>query len=212
MVSAYLGRAWTVENAVHLTVADAQTNVRIAPVAYRDESFRLPLYYGYRVAWLPDAGRGFALEAEFIHLKMFARTERLAHVQGVWHGAPIDADQPLGSIVQRLAMSHGLNFVLANLAFRRELRHGLVGVVKAGAGPTVAHVETTLEGTSHDRYARGGLGAQVGGGIEATLVRQLIMLAEYKFTWASPTLDIGRGTAAVPARNHQVVAGIGYRF
>ena len=212
MAGAFLGHAWTIDSSVHLTITNPLTDVTIAPVAYRGESFRAPLYYGYRIAWIPDAGRGLALEAEFIHMKVFARTDRSARVQGVWRGVPVDRTLPVDSVFQRLAMSHGLNFILANLVIRRNVRPRLVATARIGAGPTVPHVETTYDGVSHDRYADGGIGAQAGGGVEAALTGRLVALAEYKFTWASPAIIVGSGEANVPARSHHAVGGLGWRF
>jgi hypothetical protein len=189
-----------------------QTDLDITPVEYAADSLQSPPYYGYRVSWTPGANRPIALEVEFIHMKVFARTDRRARVHGTWHGRPVDGESLVGAVVQRLAMSHGLNFVLANVALRRDVGKGLRAVVRAGAGPTVPHVETTIDGLSRDQYASGGLGAQAAGGVEATLVTHVLVLAEYKFTWASPTIDVASGRATIPARTHHVVAGLAYRF
>ena len=116
-------------------------------------------------------------------------------------------------------MSHGLNFIFANVALRQELgpvdsqgTHRFVVVARAGAGPTVPHAESAVEHVNRDQYQAGGLGTQVAGGLEATVWRRLAVLGEYKFTWTSPELDVAGGQATVPARSHHVVAGLAYRF
>lgn len=211
-LAAFLGNAWTQASGVHLVVPQLQTDLEIAPVEYRSESFQSPVYYGGRVSWMPRAASPLAVEGEFIHLKVFAETDHPARVQGIWHGVAVNAVMPAGSVVQRLAMSHGLNFVLANVAYRHDIRTRLLAVVRAGIGATVPHVETTLEGFRHDHYAIGGLAAQIAGGAEAELVSHLHLIAEYKFTWTSPIIDVASGAATVPARSHHVVAGVAYRF
>lgn len=210
--SAFLGNAWTRASAVHLAIPELQTDLHIAPVKYRSESFQSPVYYGGRASWTPRATSPLAVEAEFIHMKVFADTDHLARTRGIWHGMSVDDEMPVGSIVQRLAMSHGLNFVLANVAFRHDIRTHLLAVVRTGVGTTVPHVETTLDGFSKDHYARGGLAGQIAGGVEAELAPHLHAIAEYKFTWSSPTIDVASGTATVPARSQHLVAGVAYQF
>jgi len=211
-LGAFLGNAWTRASTIHLVVPQLQTNLEIAPVEYRSESFQSPVYYGGRASWTPRATSHLAVEAEFIHTKVFAHTDYLARARGIWHGSAVDDKVPVGSVVQRLAMSHGLNFVLANIAFHHDIREHLLAVVRTGVGATVPHVETTLDGFNQDHYAGGGLAGQIAGGVEVELIAHLHAVAEYKFTWSSPTIDVASGTATVPARSHHLVAGVAYRF
>ena len=220
IASAYLGHVWTRSSTVTLALPDRQTAVEIAGVEYRSESLTSPQYYGYRVTWVPGGHRWIGVEAEVIHAKVFAEVDRSVRIQGTLRGAEVDASVLLSSVVQRLAMSHGLNFIFVNVALRRELgpvdSRGVarfVIVVRAGAGPTVAHAESTIDHVANrDEYQSGGLGTQVAGGIEATVWRRLAVLGEYKFTWASPQIDVAGGQATIPSRSHHVVGGLAYRF
>ena len=219
MASAFLGHVWTRSSTVTLTLPERQTAVEILGVDYRAESLESPQYYGYRVAWVPDRHRWIGVEVEVVHAKVFAEADRSVQFLGTLRGAEIDESRPLSSVVQRLAMSHGLNFIFANVALRRELGpvdsqglHRLVVVARAGAGPTVPHAESAVEHVNREEYQAGGLGAQVAGGVEAIVWRRLAILGEYKFAWATPTLDVAGGQATVPARSHHLVAGLGYRF
>ena len=219
MVGAFLGHAWTLSSNVTLALPDQQTRLEIAGVEYRGESFRSPQYYGVRGTWIPAAHRWISIEGEWIHAKVFSETSRVVHAQGTLRGAPIDASMTLRSIVQRLAMSHGLNFILANIALRRELgaadsqgHHRLVAVVRAGAGPTMPHAESTIDFVGRDQYEGGGLGVQAGGGLEIAVWRGLGVLGEYKFTWATPEIDVAGGQATIPARSHHLVFGLTYGF
>jgi hypothetical protein len=218
IASAFLGHLWTRSSTVVLTLPDQQTALEIAGVEYRAESLKSPPYYGYRVTWVPDAHRWIGIEVEVIHAKVLAE-DRAVRMRGTRRGAGIDASLPLSSVVQRLAMSHGLNFIFANVALRRELGPAdaqgvprFVAVVRAGAGPTVPHTESTVEHVNRDQYQTGGLGTQVAGGFEAAVWPRLAVLGEYKFTWASPRLDVAGGQAIVPARSHHVIGGLAYRF
>ena len=219
MASAYLGHVWTRSSTVTLALPDQQTALEIGGVEYRAESLTSPQYYGYRVTWISDAHPWIGVEAELIHAKVYAEADRQVRFTGTLGGAAIDATMPLSSVVQRLAMSHGLNFIFANVVLRREFgpvdaagRRRFTLVARVGAGPTVAHAETTVENVNRDQYESGGLGAQVAGGFEATIWKGLAILGEYKFTRATPQLELVGGTITVPARSHQVVGGLGYRF
>ncbi|MBI4886380.1 MAG: hypothetical protein HY824_04765, partial [Acidobacteria bacterium] len=126
---------------------------------------------------------------------------------------------PLSSVVQRLAMSHGLNFLLANVIVRREFGPAGAGgtrriavVARAGAGPTVPHAESTIDEAARNQYESGGIGAQAGGGVEIALWRGVGLLGEYKFTWATPEINVPGGQATIPARSHHVAFGLACRF
>jgi hypothetical protein len=219
VASAFLGHPWTRSSTVVLALPDRQTAIEIDGVQYRGESFRSPQYYGYRITWIPDARRWLGIEGEVIHAKVFAQAGRLVRIRGTLGGAAVDASLPMSSIVQRLAMSHGLNFIFANVALRRELgpvdaqgASRLVVVVRAGAGPTVPHAESTVDHVNRDQYESGGLGAQAAGGLEMTLWRGLGVIGEYKFTWVTPQIDVAGGQATVPARSHHLVGGLTVRF
>ena len=211
IVGAFLGHAWTLASNVTLTLPERQISLEIAGVEYRGESFRSPQYYGVRVAWIPVSRRWISIEGEFIHAKVFSETSRVVSARGTLRGVPIDASLPLSSIVQRLAMSHGLNFMLANVALRRDLGR-VVGVVRAGAGPMLPHAESTIDFVAREQYQSGGVGTQVGGGLEVALWRGLGMQGEYKFTWTSPEIDVAGGTATIPAHSHHLVFGVMYEF
>jgi hypothetical protein len=219
IASAYLGHAWTRSSTVTLALPARQTALEIAGVEYRAESLTSPQYYGYRLTWVPDGHRWIGIEAEVIHAKVYAEADRQVRFRGTLNGADIDAILPLSSVVQRLAMSHGLNFIFANVVLRRELgpvdaagTPRFVLVARVGAGPTVAHAETTIENVNRDQYESGGLGTQVAGGFEATVWKRLAMIGEYKFTRATPQLDVAGGTITVPSRGHHLVGGLAYRF
>ncbi len=219
IASAYLGHVWTRSSTVTLTLPDQQTAIEIAGVQYRAESLTSPQYYGYRIAWVPDQHRWIGIEAELIHAKVFAEVDRSVRMRGTLRGADIDASLPLSTVVQGLAMSHGENFILANVALRKELgpldSRGVprfVLVVRGGGGPMIVHAESTVENVSRLQYESGGLGTQVAGGFEAAVWRRLTVLAEYKLTWASPRVDVAGGEAKIPTLGHHVVGGLVYRF
>ena len=74
------------------------------------------------------------------------------------------------------------------------------------------HAESNLGNVTMEQYEGGGLGVQVGGGIEVSLGHGVGALGEYKFTDASPTIDVAGGTAKIPSRTHHLVFGVLFRF
>lgn len=216
-VSGFLGAAHTQSSTIDLSIPNTQ--VRLFDAEYRGESFRSPQWYAVRGTWIPRAHRWLGIEGEWIHAKVYAEVDSNVRAQGTLRGVPIDAVVPLSSVVKRLSMSHGLNFILANVSARRGFGpadangvHRLVGVVRAGIGPTMPHAESHIGDVTQEQYESGGLGTQVGGGVELALWRRIGALGEYKFTWASPEIDVPGGHAKIPSRTHHVAFGIAYRF
>jgi len=219
IVSAFGGVAHTQSSTMDLSLPSPGTHLTLTDVEYRGESFQSPQYYGVRGTWIPKGHRWFGIEGEWIHAKVYADVERNVHALGTLRGVPIDATIPLSSIVNRVSMSHGLNFILANVSARHGFgpmdatgAHRLVGVVRAGAGPTLPHAESQIDNVYFEQYEGGGLGVQIGGGIEFSFWRGLGAIGEYKFTWASPDIDVAGGQATIPSRTHHFAFGIQYRF
>lgn len=217
MLSGFLGAARTQSSTIDLSLPGQGTQLQLEGAEYRGESFQSPQYYGVRLT--RTVGPWLGIEGEFIHAKVFAEVERDVRATGTRHGAPLSADVRLSSVVQRLSMSHGLNFMLVNVAARRGFgpttgsgTHRVVGVVRAGAGPTMPHAESHIDDVTMEQYEGGGLGVQVGAGIEVLLGHRVGALGEYKFTAASPEIDVPGGTATIPARTHHVVFGVLVRF
>jgi opacity protein-like surface antigen len=219
VLSGFLGAAKTQSSTIDLSLPAQGTQLQLAGVEYRGESFRSPQYYGVRATKIFAAHQWLGIEGEWIHAKVYAQVDRDVRATGTRYGAPISADVRLSSVVQRLSMSHGLNFILVNVAARRGFSptnasgvHRIVGVVRAGAGPTMPHAESHLDNVTMQQYEGGGLGVQVGGGIEIALGHGVGALGEYKFTNASPEIDVPGGTATIPSRTHHFVFGVMYVF
>ena len=218
MLSAYLGAARTQPSTARLDQPAQQTSLEFIDLHYRGESSRPRRYYGYRIAWIPRSRHWMAIEAEHVHAKVFAETEDIGRLRGTLHAVPIDTSQKVSLVVQELSMSHGLNFIFGNFVMRREFgaRHGAgrraTAAIRIGAGPTVPHAESTINGVSRQQYEYGGIGAQVGAGVEVAVWRGVHVLGEYKFTGTTARISVDDGEAVIPARSHHGVAGVAVRF
>ncbi|PYR53456.1 MAG: hypothetical protein DMF91_28290 [Acidobacteria bacterium] len=142
-VGVYLGIPHTLSSPLRLQ-RPPDTDVVFASVAYEGEPFTFPLYYGYRAGYFSH--RHLGIEAEVIHLKVFADPSEVVRRDGRLGGRMVMDAAPLGDVVQRFAISHGLNLVLVNAVVRAPVRRRssesrISWVARAGAGPTVPHAE-----------------------------------------------------------------------
>ena len=191
MIGAYLGGASTRPSSITLATSDTERRV-FEQVTFRSESFEPPVYYGYRVGY--RLGRtGVFVEAELIHLKVIADQASLA--------AP----------VQHFAMSHGMNFILANVVWMppagdRERRLNVVA--RAGIGPTLPHVEARVSGEERQGYEAGGVGFQLAPGLAVRVGGPWRLTADYKFTFARPRVSVPGGTITTSLSTHHVTVGI----
>jgi hypothetical protein len=212
----YLGGAHTQAAPLLVDQPTLETSLTFADVSYRGNSFTPPLYYGYRLSLFPQARSQFGIEGEFIHLKAYARTDHLTQTRGKLRKEPVNQPMRMSNIVQQFSISHGLNLVLVNVVARRTIDAGggnaprvqLLG--RAGAGPTLLHPESTVEGVFHEGYQRGSFALQTAVGLELRMTRQLAVLAEYKFTRTAERVTVDHGTARGTFATHHGVVGIAW--
>jgi hypothetical protein len=112
VIGHYRGGAATRANTVTIDRAAGAPggNVTIASVDYDGESWKRPVYYGYRISRFFTGTPHLGLELEFTHAKAIADIGQSVSVNGT--------TVPLSAVMQRLELSHGLNLALANIAFR----------------------------------------------------------------------------------------------
>jgi opacity protein-like surface antigen len=218
VVAAYFGGARTSSSDLTLSQPAVGTSLTFHDVSFNSRSFDPPLYYGLRGGYflrrLPQLG----FEAEFIHLKVFADPEQQVRLSGVRRNVAIDAELPLGQIVQQYSISHGVNLLLFNVAARHRFDNGagtkgrfaLTG--RVGLGPTLPHTESRIEGTAQEQYEIGRLAWQLSGGAELRVWEGIYLLGEYKFTRTRQSGKVASGTAESLLRTHHGVFGVGYYF
>ena len=117
--------------------------------------------------------------------------------------------------MQRYSMSHGLNFILFNITSRLPLGRGerATIVLRGGAGPTLPHGETQVNGARRERYEWAGLGGDGTAGVEIALTRRVATMVDYKVTYAKPRIKIaGGGKGQTTALTHQAAVGITLRL
>jgi hypothetical protein len=190
LLAVYLGAAHTVSAPLSFP------SVAFPAAHYRGESWTPPLYYGYRFSCFPRSIRPAGIEAEFTHLKVYANL-------------------PPEGTVQRFSMSHGLNLVLVNVAARRTLRATGAGplrlTARAGAGPTIPHIESTIGGVSKEGYQLGSIALHAGAGLEIPVAQHVSVVAEYKLTRTHEHVDVAGGTASGVFLSHHAIVGLTWR-
>jgi hypothetical protein len=210
----FLGTCTTRSNTLTLDRPIEATHVSVTPVAYDARSFESPPYYGYRVG--RSISPRFGIEAEFMHAKAFSRTADPISASGTIGAAAIDSTVPLSSIMERFAMSHGLNFVLANVVYRQAIGNSpqprVFVLARGGAGITVPHVESTIAGQNREQYEAGGLGLQAALGAELRVHGHLHSFAEFKATTTAESVDVASGTVSGRFTTLHFVAGIAWRL
>jgi hypothetical protein len=194
-VGAYAGAASNGAGALTMTRPANAAEIRVADVRFTSDSFESPIYYGYRIGHRVGR-RSLWLEGELIHLKVIAD--------------PATLRDP----IQQFAMTHGMNFVLANVVWMVPLRSAsrLSWVIRAGGGATVPHVEATVDRQRDEHYELGGAGFQIAPGASVHVWRTLHATAEYKLTYARPSVDVPGGTISVGVRSQHGAFGLSVIF
>lgn len=216
VLAIYIGAAHTQSAPLSLLQPALDTDLTFAEVFYRGHSFRPPIYYGYRLSFFPRTSAALGIEAEFIHLKVYARTERQTRAVGALRNHSVDRVMPISNVVEHFSISHGLNLLLVNAVIRRTigLSTGSVPRVqflgRAGAGPTLAHPESTVDGVSHEDPEVAAVALQAAGGLEVRLSDHFTALVEYKFTRTFQHVTVDRGTARAALASHHAVFGLAW--
>jgi len=161
----YMGVASTSSNTLTVTPA-AGSPFTLQSVDYEGEAFRSPWYYGVRAGWLPAATKGIGVEIEWTHAKAIAQID------------------PRSSDLNAFQQSHGLNFLLGNLAYRFSPRCAgrCTPVVRGGVGISTPHVESTFRNVHQEQYQRGGFAWQLGAGLEFHLWQFVYGIADARIT------------------------------
>jgi lipid A oxidase len=191
-VAAYLGASVTAAADLTLDQPAVSRRVKWTAVPFDSRSFEAPPYYGYRVGWRPSGRLG--VEAELIHLKVYART-----------GA-------LGPAVERFSISHGLNLLLANVVWRQPLGRQVRLVTRGGVGVAMPHGESRVDGVDRGQYEISGAALQGAVGPELVLSGHARVFLEYKVTTAAPTVAVAGGTIQGRYTSQHVAMGLGVEW
>ncbi len=220
VVAGLLGNAATARSSLTLTRPSSGTSVRVDSIDYQGLSFHLPPYYAYRAAYFFRSPGWFGVEGEVIHMKVYSQPNQVVAASGTIDGAPVAGSVALGSVVQRFSLSHGQNMLLVNAVLRHAFGEcgdyrtaRLVAAARAGVGPTLPHVESTIAGVADERYEVGAMAFQAAAGVELRLWKGLHALAEYKFTRCRQAVDTAAGShIETLLATHHLAFGAAWHF
>jgi hypothetical protein len=183
-------------------------------IEYNDQSFQTHLYYGSRTSYFPHASSNLGLEAEFIHAKIYSKSEQMVYVSGKRNGEPIDSIIRFGEMVQGFSMTHGLNFLFFNLVGRFELvKNKIVLYGRTGIGPSIPHVESVINGRRQEGYELHGPAYQLAGGTGINVWKKLGLILEYKLTLVKvKNAKIPWGHASTDLKTSHWVFGLSKEF
>jgi len=219
VIAAYLGGARTASSTLRISQPARNTQLAFDAVRLDSRSFDPPLYYGVRGSYFIRGLPFLGIEAEFIHMKVYADPTQRVRVTGRYRDVWLEQELPLGQIVQEYSISHGLNLLLFNLVARARMlrsadvpRGRLLLNARFGLGPTIPHTESTIEGERQQQYEWGRAAWQWSAGVEFHLWRGLYALGEYKFTRTRQRGLVVGGFAESLLRTHHGVFGLSYHF
>jgi hypothetical protein len=215
-VTAFLGDAATSPGHLDIRSASADTSVVVEPVGLRDESFDSPWYYGARLTRQFEGARRLGLEVEFIHAKTIADPSQVVRLHGRLDGRELDGQHPLGTVLPRFELSHGLNFLLGNVVVDWPVaprdREGILGIVgRVGAGPTIPHVESTFRDQQADSYQFGAIAFAAAFGTRIRLSNHFSAVVELKVTRTRQRVDVGSADIEGVFTTRHFVAGVTWR-
>ncbi len=217
-LAAFGGNVSTAKEDLRVTSAGDDVAVTVRDVPYDDQSSRSPVYYGGRLTRFFESVPWLGLEAEFIHLKVITAPQTEVAVDGRLAGQSLPPSVPLGTVLPRFELSHGLNLLLGNVVVRLPLgprrqmsptpRVGLT--LRGGAGPTVPHVEVTFRERDEDGYRLGRIAWHAAAGIEMRLWRRLHAVSEVKWTTSRQHLQAAGAQIDGTFRSRHIVAGLSW--
>ena len=212
---AYLGVSHTRPATITIDRPSEGVSLEFKDVEFEGRSLKPPLYYGLRFGRWFGRGQRVGVEIEWIHAKAYGVTDRRYEVSG--DSGPyadlIQPPAPMKAVVSGYAMSHGLNFLFGNVAWRAPIQQGPVtAVLRGGAGPSLPHGESTFAGKAREEYVYGGFGVHAAAGVEIRVSRMIAAAVDYKFTFARPEIDIAGGTGRTTVLTHHLAIGLAFRL
>lgn len=213
LLEVFLGKAFNRPADLVLSQPGKGTDARFRGVAFEDQSFRSPPYYGYRAVYFPSRRSPLGVGLEFVHAKAVAVTDRSYPAEGRLRGRPAGARERLADTVQSFEVSHGLNLLTLNLVARpaapgRAWPYGGLGV-----GVGIPHAESVVEGKGGpSRYELSGQPVlQLSVGARGFPAGAVGAFGEYKLSYGRLEAEVAEGTARTAFTTQHAILGAGYR-
>lgn len=219
--SGYSGIAKTKSSDLTISQPGLGNNLTFFDVSYSNESFGgTAPYYGLRVGYFFESMPFLGIEIEFLHARVFAKTNKTIHVSGTRNGVPYDQMQPMNDIIQEFEIHHGMNYLFFNLAGRYGFFKGqnypsgrLLMLGRLGIGPTIPRTDSEIGGQHLHGSEWDEIGLQLAFGPEIFIWKKIVSLfGEYKLIYNNISVAINQGTAETNLLTHHLVFGLNFHY
>ena len=202
-ISLYGGLNNAAHSSVEFRAATASYGIsdgKYSTDGWEGESFKSPIYYGYRLSYLPSTMSSWEFFLDFNHSKVKAKT------------------LPTG--LKRLEFTDGINTLTANTIYKFDTSlvysKKLTPYAGLGIGFAYPHVDvessTVSEAKTYD-YQFTGMAYQLMAGGRIEITDKWKSFAEYRVTFTPIDADLdGGGTISTDILNNQVSFGLVYSF
>lgn len=217
----YAGKSFTQDSDLRIKQSRLGNDYTFEDVSFRDDSFKDPPYYGVRAGYFFERYPWLGLAVEFFHMKITADTSDVRPVDGTRNGAALSGGAKVNSIVQRFAVTHGVNYLTLDALFRYPLLQSPERFAKGrlqlytgvGLGPVIGHPETRVDNIrSEPGYELAGLGVQGFVGARFLILKNLGLFTEYKFSHSALEVTVPSGHGRVHENTHHIVGGLTIHF
>jgi len=188
-----------------------------------DHLFTAPLsipQYNYRLGYFFNEKQDWGIELNFDHTKYVVEQGYNVIVSGTLHGRSVDTAVYLSNATLRYQLNNGANFFLINLVKKFTFIHTpkkrivICGLLKAGVGPVVPHVDNTIFGNdNHRHFQLGGWNTGVEGTVRVIFFQYAYLEYCNKLDYARYSgLEIYDGTAHQNFGTYENILNIGFTF
>jgi lipid A oxidase len=212
-IGAYGGVLFTPDSDVDLTQPNG-TNMSLSSVPWDGKPFADPPYYGFRATWWTDRVPAWGIMLDYTHAKTYSDLGATVATSGTRGGAPVGANETVGTTFSTLEFTDGLNLLTLNGLRRWEVGRDFRPYAGLGLGLAIPHVEvTTGFGPRTFEYQLTGVAAQGVLGLEARMTEAVSLFGEYKLSYAQVNADlVNGGTLKTNLWTNHFILGLSVNF
>ncbi len=176
--------------------------------------------YSYRIGYFFNEKQDLGLEINFDHTKYIVSRNQVVNVVGTMNGQQVNSPVLITDSVLIYYLNNGANFFLLNLVKKLDIYNTkgenfkLCGLLKAGIGPVVPHVENVIFGNRNQAHFQvGGWNTGVEATIKMTLFKHVFLEFCNKIDYARYSrLGIYKGLARQSFFTYELIGNLGYSF
>ncbi len=221
LLDAGIGESFPQSSNLSIEQRELDNDFTIRDLAFDDRSLDDPPFYFLGASYFLRAAPWVGFTLDFVHAKLYARTEETKRIDGTISGTIVDEPTPVQAVVQSFSISHGLNYLALGVAVRKGLGPRSdawpIGRVQVqggvGVGPVLGHPENTVGGERlRERYDFGGVGFVGSATIRVFPFSRVGVWLAALSTISSIDVPVARGGhASFTDRTPSVLLGLTYR-